>query len=43
MLITNDWFSTLQKSNVKLVTNRIQEIKSHSIITQNGDEYPVDI
>ncbi|CAF5009960.1 unnamed protein product [Rotaria sp. Silwood1] len=43
MLITNDWYSTLQKSNVKLVTNRIQEIKSHSIVTQNGDEYPVDI
>ncbi|CAF3264857.1 unnamed protein product [Rotaria sp. Silwood2] len=43
MLITNDWYSTLQKPNVKLVTNRIQEIKSHSIITQNGDEYPVDI
>ncbi|CAF0825114.1 unnamed protein product [Rotaria sordida] len=43
MLITNDWFSTLQKSNVKLVTNRIREITSHSIITYDGDEYPVDI
>ncbi|CAF1541262.1 unnamed protein product [Rotaria sp. Silwood1] len=43
MLITNDWYSTIQKSNVKLITNRIQEIKSHSIVTQNGDEYPVDI
>ncbi|CAF1269684.1 unnamed protein product [Rotaria sp. Silwood1] len=42
-LITNDWLSTLQKSNVKLVTNRIQEIKSHSILTYDGNEYPVDI
>ncbi|CAF4150912.1 unnamed protein product, partial [Rotaria sordida] len=43
MLITNDWYSTLQKSNVKLITNRIKQIKSHSIITYDGDEYPVDI
>jgi cation diffusion facilitator CzcD-associated flavoprotein CzcO len=43
VLVTSDWYSTLQKSNVKLITNRIQEIKSHSIITHDGDEYPVDI
>ncbi|CAF5130573.1 unnamed protein product, partial [Rotaria sp. Silwood1] len=43
MLITNDWLSTLQKPNVKLITNRIREIKSHSIITYDGNEYPVDI
>jgi cation diffusion facilitator CzcD-associated flavoprotein CzcO len=43
MLLTNDWYSTLQQSNVKLVTNRIQEIQSHSIVTYDGDEYPVDI
>ncbi|CAF2815917.1 unnamed protein product [Rotaria sp. Silwood2] len=43
VLISSDWYPTLQKPNVKLVTNRIREIKSHSIISQNGDEYPVDI
>ncbi|CAF3806223.1 unnamed protein product [Rotaria sp. Silwood1] len=43
VLISSDWYSTLQKSNVKLITNRIKEIKSYSIITQNEDEYPVDI
>ncbi|CAF3901681.1 unnamed protein product [Rotaria magnacalcarata] len=43
MLITNDWYPTLQKPNVQLVTNRIREIKSHSIITQDGTEHPVDI
>ena len=43
MLLTNDWYPTLQKPNVKLVTNRIREIKSHSIVTYDGDEYPVDI
>ena len=43
MLLTNDWFSTLQKPNVRLVTNRIREVKSHSIVTYDGDEYPVDV
>jgi cation diffusion facilitator CzcD-associated flavoprotein CzcO len=43
MLLTNDWYSTLQQSNVKLITNRIKEVKSHSIVTHDGDEYPVDI
>lgn len=43
MLITNDWYSTLQQRNVKLVTNRIKELKEHSIVTHSGDEYPVDI
>jgi cation diffusion facilitator CzcD-associated flavoprotein CzcO len=43
ILLTNDWYSTLQQSNVKLVTNRIREIKSHSLVTYDGDEYPVDI
>ncbi len=43
MLLTNNWYSTLQKSNVKLITNRIREIRSHSIVTYDGDEYPVDI
>lgn len=43
MLLTNDWFSTLQQRNVRLVTNRICEVKAHSIVTYDGDEYPVDV
>ncbi|CAF4244104.1 unnamed protein product [Adineta steineri] len=43
VLITNDWYPAIQKPNVKLVTNRIKEIKSDSIVTYDGDEYPVDI
>ncbi len=43
VLVTSDWYPALQKSNVKLVTNLIREIKSHSIVTYDGDEYPVDI
>ena len=43
ILLTNDWYPTLQKSNVKLITNHIREITSHSIVTENGDEHPVDV
>jgi cation diffusion facilitator CzcD-associated flavoprotein CzcO len=43
MLLTNEWYPTIQKPNVKLVINRIREIKSNSIVTYDGDEYPVDI
>ena len=43
VLLTNDWYSTLQQPNVQVVTNRIREIKPHAIVTHDGDEYPVDI
>jgi cation diffusion facilitator CzcD-associated flavoprotein CzcO len=43
VLVTSDWYPALQKPNVKLITNRIKEVKSNSIVTHDGDEYPVDI
>jgi cation diffusion facilitator CzcD-associated flavoprotein CzcO len=43
VLVTNDWYPALQQPNVQVVTNRIQEIKPNSIVTRDGDEYPVDI
>jgi cation diffusion facilitator CzcD-associated flavoprotein CzcO len=43
MLLTNDWYSTLQKDNVQLVTDRISKLRAHSIVTRQGDEYPVDV
>lgn len=43
VLVTSDWYPTLQKPNVQLITNRIREIRSHSIVTHDGDEYPVDV
>jgi cation diffusion facilitator CzcD-associated flavoprotein CzcO len=43
VLITNDWYPAIQQPNVQIVTNRIQEIKPNSIVTHDGDKYPVDI
>lgn len=43
ILLSNDWYPTLQKSNVDLITTQIKEIKEHSIVTSDGCEYPVDV
>ncbi|CAF1585974.1 unnamed protein product [Rotaria sp. Silwood1] len=43
VLVSNDWYPTLQKPNVSLVTSRIRDVTSSSIVTQDGNEYPVDI
>ena len=43
VLLSNDWYSTLQQPNVQLVTNRIKEITEDMIVTHDGDRYPVDI
>ena len=43
VLVTSDWYPALRQPNVKLITHRIQEVKQRSIVTSDGDEYPVDI
>ena len=43
ILLSNDWYPTLQKPNVDLITTPIQEIRAHSIVTHDGNEYPVDV
>ena len=43
VLLSNDWYPTIQKPNVQVITNRIRGIKPHAIVTHDGDEYPVDI
>ncbi|CAF1020893.1 unnamed protein product [Adineta steineri] len=43
ILLSTDWYSTIQQSNVNLITNRIKQIKSNSIVTYDGNEYEIDI
>lgn len=43
ILLSNDWYSTLQQPNVTVVTNRIRQVTPLSIVTHDGNEYPVDI
>lgn len=42
ILISNKWYPTFNRANVELVTNGIQEIRAHSIVTQDGKERPMD-
>ncbi len=43
ILISNDYYDTLQRENVELVTDGIAEIRPHSIVTKDGKERPVDV
>jgi cation diffusion facilitator CzcD-associated flavoprotein CzcO len=43
VLISNDFYPAIQRSNAEFVTDGIREVREHSIITQNGTERPVDV
>lgn len=42
-IFSDNYYPAIIKPNVKLVTEPIKQIKSHSLITDNGAEYPVDV
>jgi cation diffusion facilitator CzcD-associated flavoprotein CzcO len=42
ILPTNDWYPTLQRDNVEVVTERIAEVRPRAIATADGVERPVD-
>lgn len=42
ILISNDWYPAIARSNVDLIQNGIREVKAHSIVTQDGVEREVD-
>lgn len=42
ILISNKYFPTFNRPNVELVTDGIQELREHSIVTRDGVERPVD-
>lgn len=42
ILISNKYYPTFNKENVELITDKIQEITSNSIITHDGKEHEID-
>jgi cyclohexanone monooxygenase len=42
ILISNDWYPTLARPGVEVVTDGIAEVRPHSIVTADGTERPVD-
>ena len=43
ILVDNNWFKTLKRSNVDLVTDPISHIGDHFIATQNGANFEADV
>ena len=43
ILVSNDFYPALLRPNVELVTGAISEIRPHSVVTANGQEYEVDV
>jgi len=43
ILVSSDFYPALERPNVELVTERIAEVREHSIVTQDGAEHAVDI
>ena len=42
VLISNKWYPMFNRDNVELVTDGIQEVREHSIVTRDGVERPAD-
>jgi cation diffusion facilitator CzcD-associated flavoprotein CzcO len=43
VLLASDWYSTLQRDNVSLVTSDIERMTSSGIVTRDGTERPYDV
>ena len=42
ILMSNDWYPALQLPHVEVVTDRITEVRPHSVVTADGTEREVD-
>ena len=42
ILMSNEWYQTLQQPRVEVVTDAIAEVRAHSIVTADGAEREVD-
>ncbi len=43
VLVSDDYYPTLNRSNVELITEGITEVCPHSIVTNDGVERPIDV
>jgi len=43
ILVDNNWFKTLCKDNVELVTDQVTKIEKRSIVTSSGAEHKADV
>ncbi|WDZ83804.1 flavin-containing monooxygenase [Micromonospora cathayae] len=43
MLVDNDWFTTIRRPHVDLVTDGVARIDADAVVTTAGDRYPADV
>jgi 4-hydroxyacetophenone monooxygenase len=43
MLLDNQWFKTIRRDDVDLVSEGVREVREHSVVSESGDEYPADV
>ncbi len=43
ILISNDWYPTLHRSNVEVVTDSIDHVEADAVVTGTGRRYPADV
>jgi cation diffusion facilitator CzcD-associated flavoprotein CzcO len=43
VLVSDDYYPTLNRPNVELVTDAIAEVREHTIVTADGVERPIDV
>jgi cation diffusion facilitator CzcD-associated flavoprotein CzcO len=43
LMLTDEWYPTLEKDNVELITDRIEQITPAGIRSQDGTERPADV
>ncbi len=42
ILLSDDFYPTLTRPNVEVITERIREVRAHSIVTEDGREHEID-
>src|SRR5205807_2787826 len=42
ILLSDDFYPALTRPNVEVITNRIREVRAHSIVTEDGREHEID-
>jgi cation diffusion facilitator CzcD-associated flavoprotein CzcO len=42
VLLSDDFYPALAQSNVEVITERIREVRAHSIVTEDGREHEID-
>lgn len=42
LLIANDWYPTLRRPDVEVVTSHVERVSEHAVHTVDGREFPVD-